>query len=98
VPEVLAEDDGTAIAVLLNGMRARVPSRVVRLNCQSAKMVDEFTGAKLFKEEDIATDVRVKTIATAGRYAVSIDWSDGHSSLFSYSLLDKVCAAHANTG
>jgi len=94
VPEVVAECDGATLAVTLNGKTARVPARAVRLNCQSAKMVDEFTGAKLFKEEDIAADVRIIKIATAGRYAVSIDWSDAHSSLFSYTLLSRVCDEH----
>lgn len=35
-----------------------IPFRNLRLNCKSATMIDEWTGKKLFKDEDIAIDVK----------------------------------------
>jgi len=67
-----------------------LPARAVRLACRSATMIDEFTGERLFREEDIAKDVWAKKIWPAGSYAVNIDWSDGHNSLMPFSTLDTV--------
>eukprot|EP00933_Yihiella_yeosuensis_P005774 TRINITY_DN110358_c0_g1_i1.p1 TRINITY_DN110358_c0_g1~~TRINITY_DN110358_c0_g1_i1.p1 ORF type:complete len:455 (-),score=34.66 TRINITY_DN110358_c0_g1_i1:317-1681(-) len=69
------------------GTSLEATARNVRLACRSASMWDEFTGKKLFKDEDIPNDVVPKSIESAGRYAVKIDWSDGHSSLFPFSIL-----------
>lgn len=90
-PSVVSENSGSSVVMTLPDRVCRTPARALRLRCQSARMIDEFTGAKLFREQDIAMDVTVTKIVTAGRYAVSIEWSDGHSSLFSYSLLEQVC-------
>eukprot|EP00439_Symbiodinium_sp_Y106_P023569 s150_g2.t2 len=59
----------------------------VLLECRSAKMRDEFTGKRLFREEDIPQNVVATKVSTAGRYAVNIDWSNSHKSLFSFDLL-----------
>lgn len=60
----------------------QMPARRLRLSCRSATMIDEWTGEQLFKEEDIAQDVTAKVVESAGRYAMRIEWSDGHSSIF----------------
>lgn len=70
-----------------------VPARKVRLACKSAKMWDELTGEKLFKDEDIPLDVRPTRITLAGSYAVHIDWSDKHSTLMPYTTLEPLCQA-----
>jgi Mrp family chromosome partitioning ATPase len=70
----------------------RIPARVVRLNCKSATMIDEWTGQKLFKDEDIPTDVTPRKIESAGNYAVRIDWSDGHHSIYPIKALKEMNA------
>lgn len=90
-PTVRTEVMGSLLLVSLKkGEEYAVPARVVRLECRSAVMRDEFTGAKLFREEDIALDVVAKKVEDTGRYAVQIDWSDGHSSIFSHDLLQEI--------
>ena len=59
-----------------------VSCRQLRLACKSATMIDEWTGEKLFKEEDIRADVKPEKIEKAGNYAFRIDWSDKHHSIF----------------
>lgn len=59
-----------------------IPFRELRLACKSANMIDEWTGEKLFKEEDIARDVKPVKVELAGNYAYRIDWSDKHHSIF----------------
>jgi Mrp family chromosome partitioning ATPase len=59
-----------------------IPFRELRLACKSATMIDEWTGEKLYKDEDIQEDVKPVKIEQAGNYAYRIDWSDKHHSIF----------------
>jgi len=70
-----------------------IPARSVLLECRSAKMRDEFTGERLFREEELPADITATKIASAGRYAVNIDWSNGHKSLFPFSLLTEIATS-----
>ena len=67
-----------------------IPFRKLRLNCKSATMIDEWTGEKLFKDEDIRVDVQPTKIEPAGNYAFRIDWSDGHHSIYPIKALKEL--------
>ena len=68
-----------------------VSYRTLRLKCKSATMIDEWTGEKLFKDEDIALDVKPLKIEKAGNYAYRIDWSDKHHSIFPTKAIRALC-------
>lgn len=70
--------------------RRLIDARTARLACRSAAMWDEWTGEKLFNEEDIPSDVRPTKIEAHGTYAAQIDWSDGHTSLMSFKALEEI--------
>ncbi len=56
--------------------------------CGCALCIDEFTGKKIIKEDQIPDDVHPYKIETKGNYAVAIVWSDSHrSSIYPYSRL-----------
>ena len=69
-----------------------IPFRTLRLNCKSATMIDEWTGAKLFKDEDIPNDVNPIKVERAGNYAYRIDWSDKHHSIFPLKAIKALMA------
>jgi DUF971 family protein len=46
--------------------------------------VEEMTGRPILKPEDVSEEIWPVEIAPIGNYAVAIDWSDGHKSLFPY--------------
>jgi len=46
--------------------------------------VEEMTGRQILKPEDVSELVKPVEIAPVGNYAVGIDWSDGHKSLYPY--------------
>lgn len=52
--------------------QGQIPARALRLACRSADMYDEWTGEKLFKEEDIPQDVVATKIAKAGTVVATI--------------------------
>lgn len=63
----------------------------LRDNCKCALCVDEYTGEKTLKTEDIPKDIHGLESTPLGNYAVSIKWSDGHSSsIYSYDTIKSI--------
>jgi Mrp family chromosome partitioning ATPase/DUF971 family protein len=61
-----------------------IPSAELRRDCKCAACVEEFTGRQILKPEDIPDSVRPTNMNPTGNYALSVDWSDGHRSLYPY--------------
>ena len=79
---------------------SRIPSKNLRLDCKCAVCVEEFTGKKLVNADKISNDLKPMSTAPIGRYAVSVDWSDGHKSLYPFrqiaALVESEAKALAN--
>jgi ATP-binding protein involved in chromosome partitioning len=54
--------------------------RALRLACICASCVDEWTGENRLDAASVPEDVQPTKIESVGRYAIQIEWSDGHSS------------------
>lgn len=80
-PEVTA-DEASVTLTWPDGTMQSVPNRALRASCQCAVCVDEFTGESKLSESDIPADIHAKNVDTVGNYAVSIEWSDGHTTGF----------------
>ncbi len=52
--------------------------RDLRLACPCAGCVDEMTGRRILRDDDVAHGVHPLAIRYVGRYALRFDWSDGH--------------------
>jgi ATP-binding protein involved in chromosome partitioning len=52
--------------------------RDLRLACACASCVDEWTGEGRLDPVSVPEDVHPVAIRRVGRYAIQIDWSDGH--------------------
>ncbi|MDD7985658.1 P-loop NTPase [Lentisphaera marina] len=62
--------------------------RELRLSCHCAACRHEFTGEKLLDEKSVPANVKPESIRPMGNYAVSVIWSDGHSSsVYAYDKL-----------
>ncbi len=60
------------------------------MRCGCSKCVDEFTGKKLLKEEDVPADVVPTSIDYEGNYGISVQWSDGHgTSIYPYDKMES---------
>lgn len=88
LPQVSSEDG--QIVMRKADKEFRIDDRELRLECRSAVMRDEFTGEKIFDEKTIPMDVHAAKIEPCGAYAVRIDWSDGHHSIFPFAILDEL--------
>ncbi|MDG2050613.1 MAG: DUF971 domain-containing protein [Myxococcota bacterium] len=61
-----------------DGVESLFAVRELRLFCACAHCVDEWTGEYKLDPESVPEDVRPTRIKGVGRYAIQIDWSDGH--------------------
>ena len=63
-----------------DGAVHRFDVRALRLACGCARCIDEWTGEDRLDPASIPEDVHPLRIEPVGRYALQIEWSDGHSS------------------
>ena len=59
----------------------------LRLACECAYCIDEFTQENRMSTESKATDIYPVDIQTVGNYAIGISWSDSHTSLYPYKTI-----------
>jgi len=72
--------DGTALSIeWQDGAVSILAPRLLRVRCPCARCVDEMTGQRILRDEDVAEDVHPTAIHYVGRYALQFVWSDGHS-------------------
>ena len=73
--------------------------RALRLACGCASCVDEWSGEKRLDGSTVPADVHPLRIRPVGRYAIQIDWSDGHSTgLYPFARLRELCPCPACRG
>jgi ATP-binding protein involved in chromosome partitioning len=63
-----------------DGSESRYDVRELRLACGCAHCVDEWTGEGRLDPASVPEDVHPIRIDRVGRYAIQIEWSDGHAS------------------
>lgn len=75
-----------------NGASFAVPYFELRFYCPCANCVDEHTGVRTLKRENVKPDVRPTGVNAVGRYALQIAWSDAHSTgMYPFDLLYSIC-------
>ena len=62
-----------------DGVESVYDVRELRLACACAKCVDEWTGEERLDPAGVPEDVQPVKIEPVGRYAIQIEWSDGHA-------------------
>ena len=89
-----AETTPEGLKVTWSDGRATVfENRELRLACRCAVCVDEFSGKQLLKPTEVPVDIEIKDASPLGNYAVSIVWSDGHSTgIYSWDYLRGLAA------
>lgn len=81
--EVAPTADGSALRIRWqDGAQGVLAPRLLRIRCPCAACVDEMTGKRILREEDVPEDVHPTAIHYVGRYALQFIWSDGHDTGF----------------
>ena len=75
-----------------DGHESEYDVRALRLACGCAQCVDEWTGEGRLDEASVPADVAPLRIQPVGRYAIQIDWSDGHATgIYPFRRLRELC-------
>ena len=79
-----------------DGHETAYRARDLRLACRCAGCIEETSGKPLLDPAKIAETVRAKGIEMVGQYAISIEWSDGHTTgIFNFRDLRANCPCEA---
>jgi DUF971 family protein len=89
--DVAVAPDGTIAVRWDDGKESHFPPVWLRARCPCAGCVEEWSGERVVGEAQVKPDVRAHNLESVGRYAVRIDWSDGHTSgIYSWDYLFKM--------
>lgn len=92
-PTAIRQDGPQTLAVTwADGHESRFDVRALRLACGCARCVDEWSGEERLDASAVPLDVRPTKLSSVGRYAVQIEWSDGHASgIYPFARLRALC-------
>jgi ATP-binding protein involved in chromosome partitioning len=92
VPTQIRQADARHLAISwADGHESLYEVRALRLACRCAQCVDEWSGTPTLDTATVAEDIQPKNLASVGRYAIRIDWSDGHDTgIYSFRRLREL--------
>lgn len=71
----------------------------LRRHCPCAGCVDEWTGKPIIDASRVDDGLDATTIESVGQYALSVKFSDGHSTgIYSFALLRELCQCESCAG
>ena len=86
-PEVSYDSDRGILFTSSVGETFTVSPATLRRACRCAHCINELTGEQVLQPENVSEDIKPEAISPLGNYAVTISWTDGHSSIFPYDML-----------
>ncbi len=98
-PKEITKDEKNVIVRWADGSETKIPFHDLRAACPCAECVDEWTGAKRLREEQIPMNISALSFQSIGRYGVRINWSDGHGTgIYTYDRLKNFSAKKGMVG
>ncbi len=76
------EEDSESVSILTTA--------TLRRNCRCASCVEELTGRHLLIQTMVSESIYPIRMYPTGNYALSVDWSDGHRSLYPYKQIRSI--------
>ncbi|HLK89349.1 MAG TPA: DUF971 domain-containing protein [Polyangia bacterium] len=79
-----------------DGHETRYKARDLRLACRCAMCIEETSGKQLLEPATVPAQVQAKRMELVGQYAVTIEWSDGHTTgIYNFRELRANCPCEA---
>jgi len=90
--EIKHEDDFTVKITWADDRECRYRAAELRRLCPCAQCVNEWTGERVLKADNISDQIEIKGLSLVGRYALNFRWSDGHETgIYSFRYLRELC-------
>ncbi len=91
-PTHIVEESDSALSITWsNEMDSKYNAAQLRKACPCASCVNEWTGEKVLKNENVADDISFASISIVGRYALNFQFSDGHNTgIYSFNYLRQL--------
>ncbi len=91
-PRQITEESDTELSIKWSDeTETEYTASDLRRNCPCAGCINEWTGEKILKPENIAEDLSFASISIVGRYALNFHFSDGHDTgIYSFQYLQNL--------
>ena len=89
--QIVEESDSSVSIKWSDKSETLYTAPLLRRSCPCATCVNEWTGQKILKDDQVTDDLTFSHISIVGRYALSFHFSDGHNTgIFSFDYLRKL--------
>jgi DUF971 family protein len=89
--QVIEESDSELSVNWSDGVETKYNAADLRRACPCAGCINEWTGEKMLKAENVPDDLSFSSISIVGRYALNFHFSDGHDTgIYSFEFLRKL--------
>ncbi len=89
--QILEENDRELAISWSDERKTSYNAAQLRKACPCASCVNEWTGEKVLKDENVAEDITFSSVAMVGNYALTFQFSDGHGTgIYSFQYLLKL--------
>ena len=98
--EIGPNDEGTKLRIVWrDGAVSELIPWELRYLCPCAGCVNEMTGERTIRPEEVDDEVHPTAIHYVGRYALQLVWSDGHSTgIYTFPYLREIGDASDRVG
>ena len=85
------DNDGNLLVRWDDGRESKFPPVWLRARCPCAECVEEWSGRRVVGEGQVKSDVKPQGMNEVGRYAMQVQWRDGHSTgIYSWEYMLKL--------
>jgi len=90
--EIMQEGDAGLRITWADGRTCVYYAPTLRRACPCAQCVNEWTGERVLKAENVSEELTIADLEIVGRYALNFKWSDGHETgIYSFRYLRELC-------
>jgi len=89
--QIQEESDREISIIWSDDAQTKYDAAQLRRACPCASCVNEWTGEKILKDENISDETSFSNVSLVGRYALNFQFSDGHETgIYTFPYLRKL--------
>jgi len=97
--EIMQEGEARVRVAWADGRVCRYAAPDLRRACPCAQCVNEWTGERMLRPEQVPDELTIADVQIVGRYALTFRWSDGHETgIYSFRYLRELCEQQGPKG